>query len=176
MLTLLDSENADRDLTSQVTCLTHTPSATQAMHCQAVVFLGDGAKDLDGSGGDFEVTVTVGGVVMATDPEYFVLTDETRCCYTTWDFIVPANNQVLVKVKSPNAADIDVDVTCYLYDLVPGDVAALSKGLSQLSNVSSFAKSTGVLTIMDTDGTTPLYERTRTDNTSTLDWTAITDV
>jgi hypothetical protein len=51
--------------------------------------------------------------------------------------------------------------------------AALTKMVKQLINVTSFAKDTGVLTIMADDGTTPAYTRTRTDNTSTLDWTAI---
>jgi hypothetical protein len=38
----LDTENADRDLTSLVTVLTHTPSATENTLCQGYIKLGDG--------------------------------------------------------------------------------------------------------------------------------------
>lgn len=181
MLPLLDSENADRDIygdgSTPVTCLTHTPSASDATLCQAHLVVGDEVgHTLDGTGGDFEVTITIGGVVLATDPEYFqVASSGTSACYTTYNFLVPANKEVIVKLLSPNAADVSVDVTVYLCDVFPVS-AALTKAVKQLTNVTSFAKSTGVLTIMADDGTTPLYERTRTDNTSTLDWTAITDV
>ena len=34
-------------------------------------------------------------------------------------FPVPANAEVVLKVKSPNAADSDVDVTAYLFDVSP---------------------------------------------------------
>ena len=51
-LTELDTENADRDLTATVTVLTDTPSATVAMLCIGYIALGDGVKDLDGTGGD----------------------------------------------------------------------------------------------------------------------------
>lgn len=42
-------------------------------------------------------------------------------------FVVPAGVEVVVEAKSPNAADTDVDVTAYLYDLsplAPGSIAA----------------------------------------------------
>lgn len=114
---LLDSENADRDLTSQVTVLTDTPDASAAMQCQAVVFLGDGTKNLDATGGDFEMTITIGGNTVEPDPQSITVSSgQTRAVILSEPFAVPPNNEVIIKVKSPNAADTDVDVTCYLYD------------------------------------------------------------
>ena len=60
MIEQLDTENADRDLTSTVAVLTNTPDASNARRCSATIYLGDGTKDLDGTGGDFELTITVG--------------------------------------------------------------------------------------------------------------------
>ena len=121
-LVLLDSENADRDLTSQVTVLTHTPSTTEHRQCQAQIALGDGAKDLDGTGGSFEVTVTVGGQTVEPDPQSVTFSTATRCAVWTNPFPVPANSEVVVKFKSPNAADTDVDVMARLFDVPVGNV------------------------------------------------------
>ena len=54
----LDTENADRDITSIITVLTHTPDASNPMLCQGLIKPGDGVDDLDGTGGDFEYTVS----------------------------------------------------------------------------------------------------------------------
>jgi len=113
----LDSENADRNLTSQVTVLTDTPSATQNTLCQAYIKLGDGAKDLDGSGGQFELTITIGGQTIQPDPQGVWFSTAVRAAVFSSVFPVPANEEVVVKLKSPNAADTDVDTTAYLYDL-----------------------------------------------------------
>ena len=56
----LDAENGDYDITAIATVLTHTVP-TGATMCMGYIKLGDGNKDLDGTGGDFELTVTVGG-------------------------------------------------------------------------------------------------------------------
>ena len=114
----LDTENADCNLTSQVTVLTDTPDTANATLCQGLVCLGDGTKDLDGSGGDFELTIQVGSQVVQPDPQIITFSTAVRAAVWTTVFPVPANTQVLLKVKSPNAADTDVDVTAYLYDAI----------------------------------------------------------
>lgn len=116
MITQLDTENADRNLTSQVTVLTHTPSATEPTLCQALVQLGDGTKNLDGTGGDFELTIIVGGQTVQPDPQTITFSTATRVAVWSTVFPVAANQEVVVKIKSPNAADTDVDTTAYLYD------------------------------------------------------------
>ncbi|MHC4704637.1 MAG: hypothetical protein ACYTFQ_29165 [Planctomycetota bacterium] len=113
----LDTENADRDLTSIVTVLTDTPHATKATLCQGLVVFGDGAKNLDGTGGDFELTVTVGGQTIQPDPQAVTFSTAVRSAVWTTIFPVPANTEVILRAKSPNAADTDVDVTAYLYEV-----------------------------------------------------------
>lgn len=111
---VLDSENADRDLTSQVTVLTHTPSVSANLICTAVILLGDGTKDLDGSGGTFEIEVTIGGNSWLGGPQSYVLGTQVRAALQVNDFVVPAGDEVVIKVLSPNGADTDVDTTCIL--------------------------------------------------------------
>jgi hypothetical protein len=115
----LDTENADRDLTSLVTVLTHTPSATENTLCQGYIKLGDGLKDLDGSGGNFNLVITVGGQTVQASPEVIVFGTDVRSSIWTEQFPVPANEEVLLRVLSPNGADTDVDVTAYLFDIAP---------------------------------------------------------
>jgi hypothetical protein len=118
----LDTENADRDLTSIITVLTDTPHATKATLCQGLVLFGDGAKNLDGTGGDFELTVTVGGQTIQPQPDPQAVTFSTAVRSAVWTtiFPVPANTEVILRAKSPNAADTDVDVTAYLYEVTGG--------------------------------------------------------
>jgi len=117
MITQLDTENADRDLTSLVTVLTDTPDASNPMICQGLVLFGDGAKDLDGTGGTFELVITVGGQTVQPSPQEVEFGTEVRSSVWTTPFPVPANMEVIMRVKSPNAGDNDVDVTAYLYDI-----------------------------------------------------------
>jgi hypothetical protein len=124
LVTRLDTENADRDLTTYVTCLTHTPDASKHTYCQAVIKLGDGTKNLDGSGGDFLVKVTVGGQTVQPSPFTVTFSTDVRAVFFTMPFMVPANNEVVVQVQSPNAGDSDVDVTADLYDIGTVDVVA----------------------------------------------------
>ena len=123
-LTELDTENADRDLTATVTVLTDTPSATVAMLCIGYIALGDGVKDLDGTGGDFELTVSVGGQIIQPGPQTVTFGTDIRAGVWTAPFPVPANKAVLLRVKSPNAGDADVDVTAWLWEAVDLDVLA----------------------------------------------------
>ncbi len=115
-IALLDSEHADLDLTSTVTVLTHTPSASSPMLCQGLIMFGDGAKDLAAVAGNFEFIVTVGGQTIQPSPDVISFSGAVRAAAWTAIFPVPANLQVVIRVKSPNAADSDVDVTAYLFE------------------------------------------------------------
>lgn len=113
-------ENADRDLTSQMTCLTDTPNVPNGTQCRGLIEFGDGTKDLDGSGGTFEFVVTVDGQTVQPSPQKVVFgTNAARSSVWTTPFPVPANKEVILWAKSPNSADTDVDVTAslYLYDV-----------------------------------------------------------
>lgn len=115
MITLLDSENADRDLTSLVTCLTHTPNPERPLLCKAVVKLGDGSKDLDQSLDDtFILDITVGSSMIRKEIDCYVTVSDRQTLESD-PFVVAASDEVVVKVKSPNPADSDVNVTAYLY-------------------------------------------------------------
>lgn len=115
ILETLDSENADRDLTTQVTVLTHTPSPLVPVECQVYVKMGDGSKNLAGVAGDYELVVTVGGQTIQPSPTTATFNTAVRSgIYSVW-FCVPANEEVVAKLTSPNAGDSDVDTTAYLF-------------------------------------------------------------
>jgi len=182
----LDTENGDRNLTSAVTVLTHTPDATYNMLCQALVYLGDGVKNLDGSGGIFELTITVGGQTVQPSPQYMDFGSEVRAAIWTSQFPVLANEAVVLQVKSPNAADSDVDVTAYLYTPfdywleanseltdMPTTVSTLQSMIQFLftyfRNKVTMNKDTGVENLYQEDAGTVLGTRTHTDDATT--WT-----
>lgn len=118
------AQNADRNLTSIVTCWTGTPDAIDGLLVQALVLLGDGVKDLDGTGGIFDVRIDLGSQAGCVHP-MTVAAGVTRAWFRTEIAAVPADTAVAVKVLSPNAADSDVDVTVYLYDVL-GALAMLA--------------------------------------------------
>jgi len=132
----LDTENGDYDLTSQVTVLTHTVPDGPTL-CVASVYLGDGVKNLDGSGGDFELEIIVDGNSYDGGVQTKTLGTQVRAFLQSVPFMVRDDDVVLVKVKSPNAADTDVDVTAFLDDMSPlqsddkGDVLASADTISQ---------------------------------------------
>lgn len=119
MIEQLDTENDDRDIkTAYIVCLTHTPSTVEAMHCQGVLFLGDGVKDLDGTGGAFKTRVTIGSQE-GIEKTHTLTAANVQAWIKTDKFLVKANTAVTIEVLSPNGADADVDVTGYLYDMDP---------------------------------------------------------
>jgi hypothetical protein len=115
MIDLLHTQNADLDLTSEVTVLTDTPDAANATLCRACVYMGDGVKDLDASGGLFTVRIVMdsqyGETLSATLPA------SARAWIDCGMFCVPAGVETSIRIQSPNVADTDVDVTAYLYDI-----------------------------------------------------------
>ena len=128
MIVQLDTENADRDISSLVTVLTDTPDASNPMLCQGLVCLGDGSKDLDGTGGDFSLVITVGGQTVQPSPQTVTFGTEIRSSIWTTPFPVPANQAVIMRVLSPNAGDSDVTVTAYLYQVDAVEVVAMAAG------------------------------------------------
>lgn len=115
----IDYERDDYDLTSEQTVLTYTPGLYRPYRYQAVLFVGDGSKDLDGSGGSFEIGVKIGDVYWYGAPVATSLASGiTRTWWATGEFVVPSNATVYVTLKSPNGADTDVDVCVYLFDVL----------------------------------------------------------
>jgi len=123
----LDTENGDFDLTSQQTVLTHTPSATEIIRCQAYLALGDGDKNVHTDLADIELTIEIGSQTIIPAAEQIrKAAGLLRPGIWTPEFTVPANTAVTIKLKSTNANDTDVDVSAWLYD-VGLSAAALAK-------------------------------------------------
>ncbi len=129
-IALLDTENADRDLTSQVVVLTHTITEGPSK-LQVKVDLGDGVKDLDGTGGDFELQIEVNGRVWDGGVQTKAIGTEIETFIESQQFTANEGDEIIAKVKSPNAGDSDVDVTAYLYDMNK----TVTDGLSNIANV-----------------------------------------
>ena len=106
-----------RDLTSQVTVLEYHNTDNEIMVCQGVIFLGDGANDLDGTGGDFELTLMFGNQVNQPDPQLVWFSTATRVSIFTEQFVLPVNETVTFMIKSPNAADTAVYTHACIYEV-----------------------------------------------------------
>ena len=119
MITQLDTENADVDISQEYALvLTDTPDTVVPVECQVLLLLGDGAKDLDAAGGTYIVNIHIGS--QSGFEESFVVTAaDIRSAFWSKKFPVPANTEVKVYLYSPLAADTDVDVIAYLYDVDP---------------------------------------------------------
>lgn len=172
MITQLDTENADLNLTTAVTCLTHTPDASNPILCQAYVALGDGTKNLDESGGTFIFEVYVGGNPI--QPTAIIVDAASRALLMSPVFAVPANTQVIVRVLSPNVADTDVDVTCKLYDVGVSAASVNAECDSALSDIhlDHAADANGVListTARDVSGNLDVNTKTITNGAITAD-------
>ncbi len=114
----LDSENSDLDLTSTQVVLTHTPNASRVTRCQMVVYVGDGTKDHAAAATAWELGLKVAGNEVQPYPQSITAgAASTRSAFATHEFIVPANAEVVVDLKSPNAGDTDVDVLAKLYEV-----------------------------------------------------------
>lgn len=161
MLTRLNSENADRNLTSPVTVLTHTPDAVRARLCRLHVALGDGINDLDGTGGNFTLAISVGGQSLPAET-HAIAASVVRAALQSQPFVVPVNAQVIAQVTSPNGADTNVDVTAFLYDAHDA-LARLA-----LTGKRTHVVDTGVDQIIDEDGTTVVRTLTPSESGGTI--------
>ena len=129
-ITQLDTETTTPDITLIATVLTHTPSASEHTQCQGFLSL----SGLDATGGMFELTVSVGGVAIQPDPQIVSFAATATGAVFTAPFPVPANNAVLLRIKSPNAGD-SAGVTCvaYLYNTgVTADIVAILADTNEL--------------------------------------------
>lgn len=110
------TQNGDYDLAAGAAVLDSIPSTTLPKLVQAVLYLGDGVKNLDGTGGNFLYRCLLadrsGPLLTVT----FIATT-TAANFWTEPLSVPANTSFTVFLQSPNAADSDVDVTAMLYEL-----------------------------------------------------------
>jgi len=111
---LITTSNADRDLYAGATVLSTIADASNPRLCYVMVKLGDGTKNVSGAGGDFSVTVTIGGNTWNGGAQTRPLGSAVRPLIQTEAFFVPAGDTVTVVVTSPNSADTDVDCTAYL--------------------------------------------------------------
>ena len=130
-----DSENADRDITSKIAVLTDTVDVSGNYVVR--VMLGDGAKGLDGTGGDFELSISIDGRVAQPNPQVIAVeAATTEGNIESLPFISLAGEEVIAYVLSPNAADTDVDVTASLQDLtraLPAVAPGAENGVPTLS-------------------------------------------
>jgi len=122
MISQLDTETADLDVTSEIVALTHTPDASNPRMCYGAVYLGDGIKDLDGTGGNFTLRVNLASQYGQTLT--IAVPAQARAVLQTGVVLVPANVALTLRVLSPNGADTDVTVTAYLFALDTTVVAA----------------------------------------------------
>lgn len=130
-ISLLDSENADLNLTSAVTCLTHTPDASNPRQVQPVINLGDGSKNLNGTGA---TTITLGytlGSQTGPNETFSLASGVVRGVVRGGVILVPANVALALKLTSSNGSDSDVDVTAYLMD-VGGSAAGVVAAFADL--------------------------------------------
>lgn len=152
---ILDTENADRNLTSSVTVLTHTPSTTLATLCQCLIYLGDGSKNLTGEGGIFQVVITIGGQTLQPSPQSITFSTATRATIFTMAFPVPLNTSVVVNVLSPNSGDTDVDVTAVLYAIGLNETATGNLNKSAGAIVTGTVTTGGTTTSIPTSALSP---------------------
>jgi len=143
MRATLESQNGDYDLTSKVQVFNYTmPASAGPSLCYARLVFGDGAKDLDGTGGTFELYVEVDGVPREPYPQEVEFSTETQTGIDVEPFVADDSEDIDIYVTSPNAGDSDVDVTVKLYDISP--FQSLTRGRDGLVDAD------GKVTVPDT--------------------------
>src|SRR5690606_2584676 len=107
--------NSDYDLDnsgSGAAIYNAAPDASLARWVSFDVAVGDGTKNLDGTGGEFSLTVSIASNVFDGAAQTKTLdSGTTRARFQTVPLLVPANATVVITLVSPNAADSDVDVS-----------------------------------------------------------------
>lgn len=113
---LVSTQNADRSLAANATVWTGT--VTDLAKYSFRVVIGDGTKNLSGTGGTYLLTLIVDGVTYRGGSEQFAIGTASRAEIQTEEFVLPASAVVSFKVYSPNAGETDVDCTASLYQEV----------------------------------------------------------
>lgn len=123
-------------MTTQKTVFTYTNTGTDVLICQAIAKIGDGSDDLDGTGGEFEWTMLLGGNTVQPEPQWITFSTETRSAAFTEQFPLPVGDSVTFKLKSPNVADTSVWVRVCLYEVgvesIRDELAAIQSQLTSI--------------------------------------------
>ena len=104
-------------MTTQQTVFSYDNAYNEHSICQIVVYIGDGVNDLDGSGGDFELTLILGDFTVQPEPQLIYFDATTQSSIFTEQFPLRNDQTVTVKLKSPNAADSAVYVRACIYEI-----------------------------------------------------------
>jgi len=111
----IDSETGTVDFTTIKTVLTYLSPFSRDVELSAVVDVGSAVAGLDGTGGNFQLTLTVGGQVIQPGPQTITYGTGTRTRVESAKFVLRVGETLTVGFLSPNAADTAVAYTSYLY-------------------------------------------------------------
>ena len=94
-----------------------------------MIYLGDGIDDLDGTGGEFELTMILDGQTVQPDPQLVWFSTAPRASVFTEQFPLYVGGTVTFKIKSPNVADTSVMVHACIIEVgvesIRDDLAAI---------------------------------------------------
>lgn len=156
---MITCTTADRDLTSQIQVFTYANVTGQDLVVMGIVSLGDGSKDLDGSGGTFELTLEIGGQTVQPEPQLIYFSADVRAMTFTEQFTLYAGDTVNFKVKSPNAADTDVTVKACLIETGTNDARtdldAIIASLAAITTAQNRVKNVYGVDVRTTEGAVP---------------------
>jgi len=154
-------------LVTYLTLLNVTPDASNHLFCKAYIKL----SGLSGSGGNYELKTTVGGNVVQPNPSIINIDSETAVAFWTKDFVVEANEVVLIELKSPNAAETSISATCELYAVCNVDIMAVSGDSTAADDMELFIEALGTddkvkisIDAQDLSGTLDVNTKTITAN------------
>lgn len=168
-LEYLASANGDFNLTSMVQVYSGTPRAAASSRYELIVDIGDGAKDLDGSGGVFQFETYIGSAAVNPCPQFVNFGTAATARQIVQNLHVLSAEPVTLKIESPNAADTDVDVTVRLVDIdvlpelsATGVTAVLDAIMDEMAakRVFDIDPDTLTLTLYKADDTTVRATRT----------------
>ena len=135
-------------MTTQSTVFSYDNAYNEHIICQIVVYIGDGVNDLDGSGGDFELTLILGDFTVQPEPQLIYFDATTQSSVFTEQFPLRNDQTVTAKLKSPNAADTSVYVKTCIYE------TGIQSIQEQLDYISSRLSTTTITTTGGSGGGT----------------------
>jgi len=171
-LNAIATDNDDVDLTSPVTVFSATNGGSERVLVMLDVMVGDGTKDLDGTGATTLTMVVSNGGVAQQDIEVTVPDSQVRRRHQIDPIIWLPSETLSVTLESSNASDVDVDVTVTAYDVTPlqpeagGAVAAIdSSGRVDIGSWLGTAVTTSATTgLPEVDAASISDDATAADN------------